>query len=233
MKFTKALVVSLGIFPAGLIGAIGAVGAFVPPGGGAPRSLQIHPRSHCDICKVLSSNFDDIASVESPPNSVLKKKSLMLLDDDEIQTTYTHESLKTKETKDKHQGRKRLEAKVSHLSFEKLKTALEKKSRPKRYTISTHSALSTIVTAFFFAAVLPHISPGVHENGLPRIFDMAGFDNSFLAKTTAFMFALSAITGVLRLPPRTTKLRRLMFESCGKFVSLCPLGSLHKLIHPN
>lgn len=233
MKFTKALVVSLGIFPAGLIGAIGAVGAFVPPGGVASRSLHIHRRSHCDICKVLSSNFDDIASVESPPNSVLKKKSLMLLDDDEIQTTYTHESLKTKETKDKHQGRKKLEAKVSHLSFEQLKTALEKKSRPKRYTISTHSALSTIVTAFFFAAVLPHISPGVHENGLPRIFDMAGFDNSFLAKTTAFMFALSAITGVLRLPPRTTKLRRLMFESCGKFVSLCPLGSLHKLIHPN
>ena len=95
-----------------------------------------------------------------------------------------------------------------------MKAQLAKSSRPKKYTISTHSAFSTIVTAIFFAAVLPHLSPGTHGNGLPRLYDMADFDNAFLAKTTGLMFAISAVTGVLRLPPRSTKLRRLMFESC-------------------
>ena len=95
-----------------------------------------------------------------------------------------------------------------------IKARLAKRSRPKKYAISTHSAFSTIVTAVFFAAVLPHLSPGTHGNGLPRLYDMADFDNAFLAKTTGLMFAISAITGVLRLPPRSTKLRRLMFESC-------------------
>ena len=95
-----------------------------------------------------------------------------------------------------------------------IKTQLAKSSRPKKYAISTHSAFSTIVTAIFFAAVLPHLSPGTHGNGLPRLYDMADFDNAFLAKMTGLMFAISAVTGVLRLPPRSTKLRRLMFESC-------------------
>ena len=78
-----------------------------------------------------------------------------------------------------------------------IKARLAKRSRPKKYAISTHSAFSTIVTAVFFAAVLPHLSPGTHGNGLPRLYDMADFDNAFLAKTTGLMFAISAITGVL------------------------------------
>ena len=102
--------------------------------------------------------------------------------------------------------------------FQKWKNELDdflhKVSRPKRLTVSTHSAFSTIVTGFFFGAVVPCMSPGYHDNGLPRLYDFITFDNAFLAKTTGLMFALSAVTGVLRLPPNSTRLRRLMFESC-------------------
>ena len=75
-----------------------------------------------------------------------------------------------------------------------------KANRPKKVKISTHSAFSTIVTGFFFGAVMPLLSPGFYENGWPRVYDLNSFDNPILAKAIGLMFAISAVTGILRLP---------------------------------
>jgi len=86
-------------------------------------------------------------------------------------------------------------------------------NRPKKLRVSGHSALGSIATLSFFVAVMPHLSLGYHANGIPQVYDMSSFDDPVLAKSVGFMFALTAMAGLTRIPRSSSKLRRIMFET--------------------
>jgi hypothetical protein len=86
-------------------------------------------------------------------------------------------------------------------------------NRPKMIRMSGHSALGSIATLSFFVAVMPHLSLGYHTSGFPQVFDMSSFDDPVLAKSVGFMFALTSMAGLTRIPKNSSKLRRVMFET--------------------
>ena len=94
-------------------------------------------------------------------------------------------------------------------------------NRPKKFRISGHSALGTIATITFCIAIVPHLSIGINSiSGLPQIYDMSNFHDSVLAKSVGFMFAITALAGLTRIPKSSSNLRRIMFETSACMTTL-------------
>ena len=101
---------------------------------------------------------------------------------------------------------------VKTLSYDELIGLVKTKSLPKKKSVSLHSTMSTVASGLYFAALLSMFHPGFYSNGWPRIYDQMLFDNVSLTRLTSGLFAIIGVSGVFRLPPKTPKLRRLLFE---------------------
>ena len=80
--------------------------------------------------------------------------------------------------------------------------------------MSYHSVLSTLTVGITAVALIQAFDPGMRETlGIPRLYNTELYTaGSWHAKITGFLWALVAVTGVLRLPPNSPRIRSLLFQ---------------------
>ena len=113
-----------------------------------------------------------------------------------------------------------------------LREIMVHKSRPKKKSVSFHAMCCLFALGSFVSTLLPLFAPGRDALGLPRIWDVNGFQELSRLRqfqVSSWLMTISGLMGLLRIPKRAPQSKKLLFGQAalgGLFMSLYVTSNL-------